>query len=115
MVLRWREDLARLRPLTRQMFWIYAGYIWTTNLFFGLFSALAPSSLVDRSALAAAVTAFMTAYWGARLAIQFTVLDRKSAPRGLLVRIAESALVLLFVYLTAVYGLATLSNIGGLA
>jgi len=29
--LHWREDLAALRPLTRQVFWTYAGYISTTN------------------------------------------------------------------------------------
>ena len=40
-VLRWPEDLARLRPLTRQVFWTYAGYIWATNLSFGLISTLA--------------------------------------------------------------------------
>ena len=34
-VLRWREDVARLRPLTRQVFWTYAWYIWTTNVCFG--------------------------------------------------------------------------------
>ena len=38
-VLRWPEDVARLRPLTRQVFWTYAGYIWATNLSFGLVSA----------------------------------------------------------------------------
>src|SRR5438552_3933801 len=35
-VLRWREDTAKLRPLTRPVFWTYAGYIWATNLSFGL-------------------------------------------------------------------------------
>ena len=47
--LRWPEDLAKLRPLTRQVFWTYAGYIWATNLAFlatfvylcGLFAAAA--------------------------------------------------------------------------
>lgn len=27
-VLHWKEDTARLRPLTRQVFWTYALYIW---------------------------------------------------------------------------------------
>src|SRR5262245_28399545 len=40
-VLGWRRELAGLRPLTRQVFWTYAGYILTTNLVFGLVSALA--------------------------------------------------------------------------
>lgn len=56
-VLRWSDDVASLRPLTRQVFWTYAAYIWATNLCFGLISSLAPGWLVDGSPLAAAVTA----------------------------------------------------------
>ena len=64
-VLRWPEDLARLRPLTRQVFWTYAGYIWATNLAFGLVSAFAPGWLLDRTPLAGAVCGFIATYWGA--------------------------------------------------
>jgi hypothetical protein len=113
-VLGWREETARLRPLTRQIFWTYAGYIWVTNLSFGLISALAPFWLLDGSPLAIAVTAYMAAYWGARLTIQFAALDRKSAPSGWYIRLAEAALVSLFTGLTAVYALALASNCGGL-
>src|SRR3954451_11665110 len=74
-VLRWREDTAKLRPLTRQIFWTYALYIWCTNLAFGLVS-LQPGWLLDRSPLAACVTGFMAAYWTGRVLIQFLVLDR---------------------------------------
>src|SRR5271165_4968232 len=75
-VLDWRADTARLRPLTRQVFWTYAAYIWTTNLSFGLLSALAPRALLDGSPLAAAVTGFIALYWSARLVVQFTYFDR---------------------------------------
>ena len=78
-VLRWREDTARLRPLTRQVFWTYAGYIWVTNLCFGLLAALAPGWLLDGSHLAAVVSGYTAAYWGARITIQFTCLDRAGA------------------------------------
>ena len=113
-VLGWREEMAKVKPLTRQIFWTYAGYIWATNLSFGLISALAPSWLLDHSPLAGAVTSYMTAYWGVRLIIQFTCLDRRDAPPGAHVRLAEAALVSLFISLTAVYGLAATSNCGGL-
>lgn len=110
-VLGWREETQKLRPLTRQVFWTYACYIWTTNLAFGLLSVLSPGSLVDRSTLAAAVTGFIALYWGSRLAIQFLVFDRHDAPSGAFFRIAEGALVLLFVGLTIVYTLATAWNL----
>jgi hypothetical protein len=112
-VLGWREDTAKLRPITRQIFWTYAGYIWVTNLCFGLLSALAPQWLLDASPLAGVVTAYMAAYWGARLLIQFTVLDRRDAPPGRHVRLAEAALVTLFVFLTLVYTSAAVVNLFG--
>jgi len=112
-VLGWRDDTAKLRPLTRQVFWTYAAYIWCTNLSFGLVS-LRPAWLLDRSPLAAAVTGFIAAYWVGRVAIQFFYFDRSDAPEGLAVRLAEAALVGLFVFLSAVYGAAVLFNLGAL-
>lgn len=112
-VLRWRDDVAKLRPLTRQVFWTYAGYIWSTNLCFGLLSVLAPASLVDGSTLATAVTSFIALYWGARVVIQFAYFDRSGAPSGVLVRLAEIVLVSLFVFFTVAYGYAAAVNLWG--
>jgi hypothetical protein len=109
-VLGWREDVAKLRPLTRQVFWTYAIYIWATNLAFGLIS-LAPGMLLDRSSLAGCVTGFITAYWVGRIVIQFAYFDRSDAPAGPLVRLAEVGLVGLFFYLGAVYAAALLFNL----
>jgi hypothetical protein len=110
-VLRWREDTAKLRPLTRQVFWTYAIYIWGINLAFGLVS-LRPDWLLDRSPLAGCVTGFITVYWVGRVLIQFLWFDRSDAPPGLLVRLAEVGLVGLFVYLSLVYAAAFLLNLG---
>ena len=41
-VLGWREETKRLTRLTRQVFWTYAYYIWSTNICMGGLSALAP-------------------------------------------------------------------------
>src|SRR5436190_13164861 len=79
-VLHWHEQTAKLRPLTRQIFWTYAAYIWTTNVSFGLLSVIGPDWLLDQSPLAVAVTGFITLYWGARLVIQFAVFDRTDVP-----------------------------------
>ena len=111
-VLRFREEAAKMRPLLRQLFWTYAGYIFFTNLCFGLLSALAPGLLLDGSPLAAVVTGYITAYWTARVVIQFTYFDRSDAPPGAHVRLAEAGLVTLFVYLVAVYGAACAANLG---
>lgn len=112
-VLRWSEQTATLRPLTRQVFWTYAGYIWFSNLCFGLVSACLPASLIAGTPLATAVTGFITIWWVARLVIQFAYFDRTDAPAGIQYRAAEAALVLLFVGLALIYGAATYANLSG--
>ena len=108
-VLKWTEDTANLRPLTRQVFWTYAVYIWATNVAFGLLSTFRPDWLLDRTPLARAVGAYVTAYWGGRVLVQFFYFDRSQAPSGPMYAIAEIALVTLFVFLTAVYGYMAIS------
>jgi hypothetical protein len=103
-LLSWRADLAKLRPLTRQVFWTYAGYIWVTNLSFGLLSTMAPELLLDRSPLAGFVCGFIAVYWGARVVIQFAYFDRTDVPKGRFFVVGEIVLVTLFAGLTVIYG-----------
>jgi hypothetical protein len=112
-ILNWRDEISKLRPLTRQVFWTYAGYIWVTNLSFALVSLISPASLTDRSFLATAVTIYIFAYWLARVIIQFTWFDRSDAPKGLRYSIAEGLLVGLFIGLTVIYGWAVIENLNG--
>jgi hypothetical protein len=109
--LRWREATAALPTLVRQLFWTYAAYILVINASFGLVSTFAPDWLLDGSPLAAAVTGFMAAYWGGRLAVQFLYFDRAGMPRGRLFTLAEIVLVTLFACLTLVYGAACVTNL----
>ena len=110
-VLRWKTEAAALRPLLRQLFWIYAGYILGFHIAFGLVSLLAPRWLLDGSGLATAVAGFIATYWGVRLVLQFAYLDRSDAPKGRWFSAAEAALVSLFVYLSATYAAALLANL----
>jgi hypothetical protein len=111
-VLHWKAETARLRPLTRQVFWTYAAYIWTTNLCFGLLSSLAPCWLLDGAPLAVAVTSFISVYWTARLIVQFTYFERRDLPAGVWPRLAEACLVALFAFLALIYGGAAAFNLG---
>lgn len=111
--LHWREETAKLRPLTREIFWTYAGYIWTTNVCFGLISTIGPDWLLDGSSLATAVTGFIAAYWGARLLLQFAYFDRAEFTGATWKRLAEIAAVGLFGFLTVVYGGACFLNLRG--
>jgi hypothetical protein len=112
--LNWKHDLAKLRPLTRQVFWTYAAYIWATNLSFGLLSTFGPRLLLDSSPLATAVCLFIALYWGARVVIQFAYFDRTDAPKGLFFVAGEIALVTLFVGLTMLYSGLVARSLGAL-
>jgi hypothetical protein len=110
-VLRWKTETAALRPLLRQLFWVYAGYILGFHIAFGLVSALAPEWLLDGSGLATAVAGFIATYWSVRLVLQFAYLDRSDAPKGPWFSAAEAALVSLFVSLSVIYTCAFLTNL----
>ncbi len=108
-IFNWADDTANLRPLTRQVFWTYAVYIWATNVGFGLVSTFSPDWLLDHTPLARAVGAYITAYWGGRLIVQFFYFDRSQVPTGAIYKVAEVTLVSLFIFLTAVYAYVTIS------
>ena len=103
-ILKWKKELSKVQMLIRQMFWTYAGYILFINLCFGLISVFGTKSLTDRSTLATAVTGFITLYWLSRIVIQFLYFDRKGFPPGKMLLLGEILLVLLFVFLTLIYG-----------
>ena len=101
----WREETKRLQPLTREVFWTYAAYIWGTNVALGLVSLLLAPDLASGSPLARAITGYALLYWGARLAIQLVCFG-KHAPEGLRFKMAEAALTVAFAVLTATYAWA---------
>ena len=110
-VLGWKEELARLRPLTRQVFIIYSSYILGTNVAFGLLSTITPRALLDDTPLARSVTGFIAVYWGVRLGLQIFVIDRRDVPPRAWYRAADAALTLLFAFLAAAYGAATFRRV----
>ena len=111
-VLGWKEKLAPVSTLIRQMFWVYSGYIWGTNLCFGLISALGAALLLDGSPLAACVTGFIFGYWLLRMVIQWTYFDISELPQSPFNTAARWILEVLFIGLAGVYGLALAANLG---
>lgn len=112
--LNWRAETAKLEPVTRQIFWIYAGYIFTTNLFIGFVTVGFAGELITRTALATALTGFMFLYWAVRLFLQLFVIDKTAAPVGLMFRVGDWALTFLFVFFTTVYAWAFGYNLRGI-
>jgi hypothetical protein len=106
-VLHWREELARLTPLTRTIFWTYAGYISATNLALALVS-LRADWLLTGEPLARAVAAYGALYWGVRFVLQMTCY-RKHAPRGPWYALADAGLTLAFAFAAGVFAAAALT------
>lgn len=110
-LLKWDDELARLRPLTRSVFRTYSAYIFAVNLWFGMMSVAAADALVQRELLPLWITGFITIYWGVRLLGQFAWYDRSIAGDRLIFRVGEIAYVTLFAYLTLAYGATTIRGL----
>jgi hypothetical protein len=109
--LQWRENLKKLQPLLRQMFWTYAGYILAINGWFGIISVWGTRELLAHTILAKSLTLLIALYWLTRIGIQFLYFDRSQAPKGLLYTLGEIALVSMFINFTVIYFLAFLHNL----
>jgi hypothetical protein len=110
-VLKWRTELAKVQPLIKQMFWVYAGYILVINFCFGALSLFDATELTNHTTLSMLVTGFISAYWISRLLIQFFYFDRTNFPAGVWYIAGEVALVGLFVFLSMVYAYACYLNV----
>ena len=109
-LLNWKEELTRTSKIIAQMFWTYAGYILVINLCFGILSVFGAEELLQKTFLSKAVSLFIFLYWLARILIQFLYFDTSSAPKGLIYKLGEIGLILLFIYLTGVYGWVSYLN-----
>jgi hypothetical protein len=101
----WREDLAPLSRLHRQMYWTYGGYIVLSILSFGIISVTNSAELSRQSPLARAFCLMVFVFWLIRLALQ-AVFDVKEHLTTWWLRWGYRVLTFLFAFLTCVYGWA---------
>jgi hypothetical protein len=109
-ILKWPQELAKVQPLIKQIFWTYAAYILIINLSFGLVSVFDFYELTNGSRLAMLSTGFISVYWISRISIQFFYFDRTNFPQGKWYKLGEILLVVLFVLFSTVYGWASYIN-----
>jgi hypothetical protein len=100
--LNWKESLAGLPKLVRQLFWIYGGYTVMAILTLGLFSVIAGDELAAGGKLARMVCAVNAIFWGVRLALQ-GVLDAKPFLTRWWLTAGYHLLTLLFLGFTVFY------------
>ena len=112
-LLDWPSEINKMPRLHGQIFWTYAIYILGMNLFFGIVSLITSTALIDKSILATALTLYMFLYWLGRIFIQFFYFDSSQLPKKAIFTIGEVLLLIVFFFVTIVYGWAFIHNISG--
>ncbi len=107
-VLDWRAVLAPLPPLLRRMFWVYGVFIVLVIIGFATLSVCHAGELASGSPLARGLCAFIAAFWGLRLAVQFFVFDATPWLTNRWLKLGYHTLTAGFTFFTAVYTIAAL-------
>ena len=105
--LNWKEELACLSPLHRQMYWVYGGYVVLSIVAFGVISLLNADDLAAGSLLARSFCGYVAVFWGVRLCLQ-PVFDVKGHLTTWWLRAGYHLLSGLFLAFTLLYGWAAL-------
>jgi hypothetical protein len=74
--LKYRENLAKVSPIIRQIFTVHATYIVLVLIGFGLICLLFPADLCGASPLGKFLCEFLAVFWGLRVVLQILYYDR---------------------------------------
>lgn len=66
----WRNSLATLPLLLRQLYWVYGGYVVLSIIGLGLICVLNSAELAEGSGLARSFCAYAAVFWTIRLSLQ---------------------------------------------
>ena len=106
----YRDNLARVTPIVRQIFVVHGVYIVLIVLGAAALCLAFPHELAGASALGRSLSAFLALFWGLRVAIHLGYYDRVlRRAHG----IADRLFLAAFSYLTAVFTVAALLSFNG--
>ncbi|BCM88613.1 hypothetical protein IAD21_00454 [Abditibacteriota bacterium] len=105
---RYRENMSKVSPFVREVFWVQNGFIVFTTVSLGALCLIFPQELAGASHLGRCLSGFLCLFWGARLAIQLGVYDAEAKRRF---RAAHSGFTLVFLFLTLLFGAAAFSSV----
>lgn len=108
----WREKLAGLTPLMRELWWTYSIYVWSSHVFFAVLTLGFGDWLMSRTGAATAMSSFMLLWWSVRLWLQFFGFDLSEVEGSAANRVAKHLLTLLFVGLVVLFGSLVAWNAG---
>lgn len=111
----WREKIASLTPLMREIWWTYSCYVWGSHVFFAVLSLGFSDWLMSQTPAATAICTFIFLWWSIRLYLQFFGFDFTEIKKTPFNKIAKHLLTALFFGLVSLFGLLIAWNIGWLA
>jgi hypothetical protein len=101
--LKWKTDLASLRPLNRKLLWVYGGFTVYTIAAFGTMTLLLHNEMLKGDRAAVGIALFIAIYWLARIVVDFTYFSPSDWPKGKQFVIGHILLTTLFTFLSATY------------
>jgi hypothetical protein len=110
-VFNWYNDIRKLKPLNRAIAKTYGYYIQGLNFSFGLISILLTGHLKNGTALAAALTGIIAAYWTGKLITQFAYYPMYQIPKKIIFKAGEVLMNGLFILFAGVYGWLFIYNL----
>ena len=102
---RYRENLAKVSPVVREVFAVQNGYIVLIQVAFATLCFAFAGELASGRPLPRYLCAFLALFWGLRLPIQLFYYDREVKRQH---PVFNAMFLLAFVYLTAVFAWAAL-------
>ncbi len=111
-ILHWKENLTKLPPLMRELWWTYSIYIWSSHVFFSVLTLGFGDWLMSGSGSAIAMNTFMLLWWSVRLFLQFFGFDLSEVTKDKC--IGKHLLTLLFIGLVTLFGGLICWNLGWL-
>jgi hypothetical protein len=99
-IFRYRENLARVSPMVREIFIVHSIYIVLVVLGAAALCLAFPEELAGKSSLGRSLSAFLAVFWGLRLVIQLFAYDRDARRAR---PVFDALFLAAFAYLTAVF------------
>jgi len=110
----WREKLAGLTPLMRELWWTYSIYVWSSHVLFTVLTLGFGRWLMGGSGAAMVMNTFMLLWWSVRLWLQFFGFDFGEIKATCFNRVAKHMLTLLFGGLVTLFAGLLCWNLGWL-
>src|ERR1700677_3316272 len=101
--LRWKEDLAKLTPFNRKLFWVYGAFIVLTITAFGTLTLFLHDELMRGDRAALGLAAFIAVFWTMRILVDFFYYEHGDWPKGRVFVIGPILLTSLFIALAGTY------------